>query len=146
MLLTLLTMAVFALAMAWLLYSVGAQYPSRDPYQAGRPDEEERSIRIGGMAGATPSAIERRSAARRRTRRRGAGPAVTAAVAEVDRGLAQVLIEEAVAAGGSSRIIRRARRALARGNRSADEGRYERAAVQYGRAWSAASQALRRAE
>ncbi len=145
MLLTLLTMAAFALAMAWLLYSVGAQYPSRDPQQAGRPDEEERQIRIGGMAGATPSVIARRSAAQRPGVSRRAMPPVTAAVAEVDRGLAAVMIEEAESAGGKRRMVARAQRALARGNRRADDGRYDRAAVLYGKAWIAASKAWRSA-
>jgi hypothetical protein len=69
---------------------------------------------------------------------------VTAAVAEVDRGLAAVLIEEATAAGADPRAIRRADRAMARGNRRADQGRYEGAASAYGRAWTIAGDALRK--
>lgn len=143
MLLTTLAMLALAAAFAYLLWSIGAQYPERSPRAGDRPDEEERKIRRGSDLGpAAPPGRRRRAWIRRSPRRPDPGDPGIPKRVSVDRGLAQMLIDEARAVGGDRRQVARAVRDLARGDDLAAVGRHDQAVERYGRAWARAHAAL----
>ena len=139
MLLTILSIVALAAAFAYLLWSIGAQYPD-SMRSADNPAREERLLRKGSPQ--MTSAPRRRRLIRAR-RLDPADPGVPTRVS-VDRGLAQMLISEAEAAGVRRRELARAKRQLARGDGLAGEGRHHEAMLQYGKAWTKASEALHR--
>jgi hypothetical protein len=141
MVLTVVSLAALLAAFAYLLWSIGAQYPDRSMRTADRPDREQRFLRHGSDMGAG------------RRPRRGLRDREPPALDDpglptrlgVDRGLARVLIDEAAAAGAGRRELSRAWRDLKRGDRRAAAGRHREAAERYGRAWVRAGRALERA-
>jgi hypothetical protein len=141
MLLTLAAILALAAAFAYLLWSVGAQYPDTSMRSADRPDAEERLMRRGSPLSTPPPARRPRRRLFRRPSLDPGDPGLPSRVA-VDRGLAQLAIAEAGAAGATSRKLARASRALARGDALAASGHHEAALARYAKAWTAASQAL----
>ena len=138
MIVTLLSILALAVAFAYLLWSIGAQYPDRTLRCADRPDREERMIRRGSDASQGPQ----RPGRLRRVGPPGLDDPGVPTRVSVDRGLARVMIDEAAAAGAARRKVGRAVRQLERGDRRVASGKHEQAIVRYGRAWSAARAAL----
>jgi len=138
MLLTLLSILALVAAFAYLLWSIGAQYPDRTLRSADRPDREERMIRRG----AEPPPSRRHSGRLRRVSRPALDDPGVPTRVSVDRGLAQMMIDEAAAAGAARRHVAGAVRQLARGDRRAAAGKHTQAVDRYGRAWSTARAAL----
>jgi hypothetical protein len=141
MLLTLLSLLALAAAFAYLLWSIGAQYPDTSMQAADRPDQEERLARRGSPLSTQVRSRRGRRRPTRASRPDPGDPGLPTRVS-VDRGLAEVMIAEAAAARAEPKKVARAERLLVRGDGFAAAGHFEKALQQYGKAWLTASEAL----